>query len=132
MKYTKKQFLADVRIEADAIKANATKNELNKLSSISLDWDRKDACVYGLMTGYCRNERAIELITQCCKKFIHTVGSRFSLKTILENANGETAELQKETHIKFVSSIEAYISLPQAENENLIAYIKGESDKLIL
>lgn len=64
MKISKKLIKA-VEKEAKAIRKHATKEEIANLKIKDLDGDRFDGCVYGLLTGDCRSERAKDLISSC-------------------------------------------------------------------
>lgn len=144
MKYTIEEFHADVAAEAKALRQHATKEELKELDIRFLDTDSKYNCIYGLLTGHCNSKRAIALIEQCCTRFIKDnnladiVGGGF--ERIAEKINGSVyngslydnrnAYIESiETHY---SSIEAYILLPEANNVGLIAYLRGETDDLVL
>lgn len=50
--------------EALMIKDSATKEEKNKLNIHLLDPDSKEQCIYGLLTGHCNSERAIQLLNK--------------------------------------------------------------------
>src|SRR6185312_6258352 len=68
--YTFEQFIKDVKKEVVALRKHAKTEELKKLSIYMLDPMQPTLCIYGLMTGDCRNERAADLIFKCCKRFI--------------------------------------------------------------
>jgi hypothetical protein len=139
MTYTKKQFIEDVKKEARALREHATKDELDKLDFQTLKYDEPTACIYGQMAFQCRSERASELIGLCCKRFfnndvlgrIEFAKSRVSIdKAITEEVNGETCDdIGSMAH---VSCIETYICLPDAQRKNLIDYLKGNRNDLVL
>jgi hypothetical protein len=58
---TKETFLKEVRKEINAIKINATQEELDRLDFDEFDSSLPFACIYGLLTGNCYSERSIEL-----------------------------------------------------------------------
>lgn len=142
--YTKEQFLADVSKEVKALKKYATKEELNKLNFYWFKPHRKDKCIYGQMTGSCLSNRASKLIFQCCKRFVKnnssTCISKGGFGIIKEQINGtyvgankSLEELKRDrNNIHHLSSLESYIFLPKAKNRNVISYLKGETQKLVL
>lgn len=144
MKYSKKQFLEDVAKEATALKEHATSKELRKLDFTKFNPFFRQRCIYGLATGDCNSERACELITLCCKRYFRNESDieTYGLDAIKNNVNGRKIEGISNSYdfrtrkrvfgIKYYSSIEAYIQLPDAQNENLIAFLKGETEDLKL
>lgn len=138
MKYTKKHFLADVAKEAKALKKNATKDELERLNFEVLDPGSSRACIYGQITGNCMEGRGIHLIEKSCKKFVEIRGidsiQRDGFIAVRENINGSKMPSKRKRGelVRWLSSIESYIALPNAKNKNLIAYLKGERKDLVL
>ncbi len=139
--YTFEQLKEDVRKEAEALKVHATKKELVRLDISKLRPDNMSRCVYGLMTGNCYNERAAILINNCAIRYFRD-GVISSLEIngfqgIHEFINGSTVDdfvtsrrnMEKAVHF---SAIEAYILLPEANNANLIAFLRGETETLEL
>jgi hypothetical protein len=149
MTYTKKQFIEDVKKEARALRKNASRAELNKLEFEILNPSAFESCVYGCMTGDCRSPRAATLIHKSCKRYFHQlsglrhcqdVGTR-PMDIIKEKVKGskvkgvESAKDFRNTRsgvIRYFSSIETYILMPGNKNKNLIAYLKGERNDLVL
>jgi hypothetical protein len=142
MSYTKKQFIEDVKKEARALRENATPAELDNIDIKKFDPEHQRRCIYGLATGNCRSERAIELIETCCPRFVSSEalykisvakydGEREAFSIVRDFVNGVKWEGDKAS-LKYVSTIEAYIYLPEAQNANLIAYLKGETNDLVL
>lgn len=141
MTYTFEQLKEDVRKEAEALRVHATSDEL-----LLLNFDRFDpkafyGCIYGMCTGDCHSDRAIELIQKCCVRYFHNnnlIGiAEEGFAGILKRVNGESVgdlieKRNNYVHPKYFSAIEAYILLPEAKNENLIAFLKGETEKLEL
>lgn len=137
MRYTKSQFLDDVKKEAKALKEHATKEEIRLLSLGTLDPQNKLMCIYGQMTGTCVSRRAAELIDKCCKKYFKlypqiNTGMRHVSESLMTSINEFVSERSESLKIKHLSSIETYIMQPFAKNDNLIAYLKGETKKLEL
>lgn len=136
MTYTKEQFIDDVKAEAKALREHATKEELGRLDFNNLDPNDKRYCIYGLMTGNCNSERAIELITKCCTRYFHNndvMGNMSSFEIAAQRVNGGTCDLAsaRGLEIRYFSSIETYIFFGDRKR-NLIAYLRGETDDLNL
>jgi hypothetical protein len=135
--YLKSDFLRDVATEARNLKKNARKKELGKLDFDDLNWNSPSNCIYGQISeGNCRSPRAKKLIQSCCKRYFHNKRSRIDqdgIQAIKRIVNGkEVEDLGKFFDIPYLSSIEAYICMPKAKNENLINYLQGKTNKLIL
>lgn len=121
--YTFEQLKADVKTEADNLKVHATKEELGRLNIKSLRPDKPTRCVYGLTTGLCDSDRAIELLQMCAPVFFKsfsTINNLTPAGKIVDDISGHW------------SPIELYIGAPEAKNANLIAYLKGETETLEL
>lgn len=135
MKYTKTQFLKDVAAESKLLKENATKEELSELSSEVLVPTNRFKCIYGMATGECRSDRAVELITKCCKRVFKNIvpdddyGELPDISVAISNVNGGTVN-SNDYH--YLSSIETYILTKKSKPKNLIAYLRGERKDLVL
>jgi hypothetical protein len=139
--YTFEQLKEDVRKEAEALRIHATKEELTNLSIKELFPESIYGCIYGMMTGSCNSERAASLIDLCACRYIKDaclteVGEQ-GFDRIQKKVNGATVEgfIKNRTRGSYVthySAIEAYILLPEANNANLIAYLRGETETLTL
>jgi hypothetical protein len=151
MRYTKKQLLTDVAKEVEAIKTNATAQEIAKLDIENFNGRHYKQCLYGQMTGDCFSHRASELIFECCSRFFvgHPDDKDDGLEEATEKkdsavyqyANGEkypdaedvdTLNYERNNGVIHYSSIEAYIMLKSAKPANIIAYLKGEMKDLVL
>lgn len=122
MTYTFDQLKEDVRKEAEALRVHATKEELGRLSIELLNPHHVSKCVYGLMTGACDSDRAIDLISLCAP-------------TMYKGGDDELLPVGKAAASMiphYYSPIEGYILEPEARNANLIAFLKGETDNLEL
>jgi|ERR1044072_1818913 hypothetical protein len=117
--YTFEQLKEDVRKEAEALKVHATKEERESLCLELLDSSHVSKCYYGQMCGECDSDRAVELIGLCTQKFF------------LIGDNG-VQEADKGKIANRWSPIEAYCTLPEANNANLIAFLRGETETLEL
>lgn len=140
--YTVEQFLEDVRKEVDAVKLNATPNEIARLEFKKLEPTSFTRCIYGQMTGDCQSLRASELILLCCPRYFeNNLGNYESLEDAVGEVNGkqiagigspEKLYQHRSDWLIHLSALEAYILAPEAKSENLIAYLKGETDTLDL
>lgn len=142
--YTQEQFLQDVKAEADALRQHATAYEVAKLNFETLDSSKSSRCIYGQMTDYCYSQRAAELIQQCTPRYFRGTAilgnheNRKSITDIIAATNSKRVKnfvssrqngFSPEAHF---SAIEAYIGWNLANNADLIAYLKGETDTLTL
>jgi hypothetical protein len=93
------------------------------------------------MTGVCTSKRAHELISKCCITYIindtfnpYEVAFEVDVKKrkITTKSLDKARESDVITRLRYLSAIEAYILLPEANNANLIAFLKGETDTLEL
>ncbi len=58
---SKKEFLAKVEVELRYIRRKATSVEISRLNFKKFNERTKTNCIYGQMTGYCWNDRAMRL-----------------------------------------------------------------------
>lgn len=140
--YTFEQLKEDVRKEAEALKIHATNEERERLSFDELNPRGRHSCIYGQMTFDCHSKRAALLISGCAPRFFKN--KRFSdieregFAGVEKRANGKRVAkfIDKRTvggiEDKHFSAIEAYILLPEARNANLIAFLRGETETLVL
>jgi hypothetical protein len=139
--YTFEQLKEDVRKEAEALRIHATKEERERLNFGELNPEFIGDCIYGQMTGNCYSERASILIGKCAFRYVKD-GSLTNIKhegfnRIAYCINGTQvddlhANRNSDDEPPHYSAIEAYILLPEAQNANLIAYLRGETDTLTL
>lgn len=119
--YTFEQLKQDVRKEAEALKVHATKEERERLNIDTFDSSSATRCIYGLMCKVCDSDRAIDLI-ELCAPIIYSI-----------DHNGLTPERVDRLKIsRRWSPIEAYVGEPEANNANLIAFLRGETETLEL
>lgn len=140
--YTFDQLKEDVRKEAEALRVHATAEERGRLDIKELDPSGVTDCIYGQMTGCCYSRRAALLIHKSCVQFFANgmlpdmEDDNVDMERIRSNVNGKKVKgfVKARTNLEgtHYSAIEAYILLPEAKNENLIAFIKGETDNLEL
>ncbi len=138
-KITKEKWLKIVAKEVRALNKSATSLELSKLNFITFDSESRRNCIYGQMTGECSSSRAIELIHSCCAKFTNSdaicdtpEGEELSFRQTKKGINGKVDRSRGIYSISFFSSIEHYIMLKDSKPQNIIAYLKGETKKLVL
>lgn len=139
--YTFEQLKEDVRKEAEALRVHATIEERERLDIDELEPQFLDHCIYGLMTGNCNSERGVELIGKCACRYIKDGGLTYiameGFERIQRFVNGDKVDnlyaiRNDDNEDIHYSAIEAYILLPEANNANLISFIKGETEALEL
>jgi hypothetical protein len=139
--YTFEQLKEDVRKEAEALRVHATKEERERLNIMELNPDIITDCIYGQMTGDCYTERACALISKCACRFVKDpnlpVIKSEGFDRVAKFINGEQVDGLHENRNQadepvHYSAIEAYILLPEANNENLISFLRGETETLTL
>lgn len=121
MTYTFDQLKEDVRKEAEALRVHATKEELGRLDFETMIPSHCKKDIYGQMTGDFDSGRATELKQKCARVFI----------------DGDIQDLEligiHECFTDFSwTPIEYYELCVEAKNENLIAFLKGETETLDL
>ena len=139
----KEQFLKDVAHEVEMLKIHATAEQIERLNFDNFDPCYGESCIYGQMTGHCRNEEANRLMNVACIRVVHRdyqKGIEFkeaTFKEIAPEINGEYKgqmfdKEKREGLYSFMSMIETYILLKNSKPENIIKYLKGEVDTLVL
>ncbi len=130
----KKEYLSNAMQEIEALKKHATKEEIENLDFETFDPRAYSKCIYGQMTGDCHSSRALRLIRKCTPVVINEIGGFYSVfSDIKENINGKPT--RKNIHSngrRFFSTLENYIVLIGAKNEEIIQYLKGETKTLKL
>jgi hypothetical protein len=139
---SREEFLQDVRIEVEALKANATPREVAKLNIETFNADSKSLCIYGQMTGNCSSYRAKELMDASC---VRVTNSSYEIENrpfdeVAEKINGDYAgqtwrEDWGQTYYRrfsYLSMVEMYIFLKGASPKNIMDYLKGEVETLEL
>ena len=118
MKY--ETLVKRVKVEAKALKENATKKELGKLDFRALCPYDENLCIYGQATGSCYSDRAMELKGKCLYSGISS-----DIQGI--------GRVQHGTYSDY-SPIEIFIAYHinqyNGNNEALINYLKGKTDTL--
>ncbi len=125
-----KKILKLVTAEATELKKTANEHELSNLNYNTLNPTKVDRCIYGQMTGDCFGFRATELIEKCCKIVIE---DKFQLGN---NLISNIIDPKKSHRINYYSPIEEFIyngdNEANGNNERLIDFLKGKTDKLEL
>jgi hypothetical protein len=121
MTYTFDQLKEDVRTEAEALRVHATSEELGRLDFETMIPSHCKKDIYGQMTGDFDSGRATELKQKCARVFI----------------DGDIQDLEligiHECFTDFSwTPIEYYELCAEANNANLISYLKGETETLEL
>lgn len=141
---SKRTFLKAVKHEIDAIKENATTEEINKLNIRLFNPDEKDNCIYGQLTKSCESDRAKELMEKACIKIFNVVevkfldGNNYNELTVhakilkYKNQTWNKADAIFTRNLNYLSALETYILLKNANNGDIIKYLKGETTELNL
>ena len=129
-KLTKKAFLQEVRDEIEHIKKEATPKEINNLVLSRFDPHMPSSCIYGLMTGRCSSDRALELTP---KKY-GDVGRAHDFYENIRGVETFTDLIEYGTFFDeaLFTPLEVYITLKDAKWTNVIYYLKGEKSELKL
>lgn len=122
--------------EAKNLKKFATKKEKSNLVFSLLNANDQNYCVYGQMTGSCFTQRAANLILKCCSRVIRSETAS-SNQIQYGKLNGSPKEPRDKYGKIYWSPIENFIRNNEIEdkeenNFNLIAYLKGETKRLII
>lgn len=116
-----------VREEATNLKNAATAKELDKLNFETLCPSDEEYSIYGKMTGHCFSSRADDLIKKCCNEVLQSD----SRHTVIKNISVFDKTISKNRI--YLSPIEYYsMAGSEVSNKNLISYLKGEADTLII
>lgn len=130
MKAGTKSYINNVIKEINNIKINATKEEIDKLNIETLTPSDGYQCIYGQMTGYCFNFRAVELIQLCCKTKTSFYGLLYNETQDVKPRQVKPRQVNK--NINSFSYLEHFISNYKENNKNIIDYIKEKTETLTL
>jgi len=122
---TKDKFLKKVLAEVANIKANATKKEIANLNANLLDPMTRTMCIYGLMTGDCTSDRAIELTP----KIYSDVGLP---NTTFTEKQRKGCFTKPQSLLYSFTPLEIYITMKGAKTNEIIQFIKGKINTLKL
>ena len=125
----RKEFIAEVRKELKHIKANATKEEIDKLDIIDLDPSSAAHCIYGQMTGQCDSTRACELSSKISSELrnikISDTGSKYY--TFLE------VYIYEYTYVHEFETEEVEANNASTRHLNhILRYLKGDITRVTL
>lgn len=135
---TKAQFLKDVKHEIDMLKKYATEEEKYNLNFRRFSSSNVHECIYGQLTGNCSSIRAKQLMDLSCIRVLSDNPIKrngISFEILKKYINGKYTGQDWEDGdrgLDYLSSLEGYINLDDAKNEQIIQYIKGEIDTLTL
>lgn len=118
-----KKVIKHVMKEINAIKKHATKEQIDKLNFKELRPSEYNNCIYGQMTGNCESKASLKLIRKCCTRTVDAIGDLFQ--------GSYTASRSKRTNENF-SLLERFIYMESQNNEDIIAYLRGEKKELEL
>lgn len=125
-----------VKEEAQKLREHTTQEEKAHLEADMFEGNNGQRCIYGLLTGNCYNSRATELIGLCCERVYNT---RNGWLPDIDYAilNGKPNGTRNRDSVEYFSPIEVLVgddaSYTTMKNAGpIIAYIKGETDELIL
>ncbi len=121
---TKKYFKEQTIKELKALKKYATKKELSKLDFITFHPGKNKSCLYGQMTGHCRNKRAMNLIDKCCDFKL----DESLLNSVIEKRIPIDGGPRMGTKL-YYSFLEIHIMKYRNHNKNILAWLKGETSK---
>jgi hypothetical protein len=107
--------------EATKLREHATTEERGRLDFATMIPHHVGYCIYGQMTGSCYSSRANDLLDLCTHPYAHNPLHDDNLGENYCFGDGDS---------RAFSPIEAYIVRPGAENETLIAYLRGERETL--
>lgn len=118
----KEKFIKKVQKELDNIKAKATPEEIAKLEFKKFQHDSGSACIYGLMTGDCDSDRALEIQP---KKYADIDGCGWD----------SGYEFEKQSYEKGTdfTALEKYLFMVERpKHKEIIKYLKGKTDSVNL
>ena len=116
-----------VLLEIENIKKYATPEQLDRLNLDSFNPNSPERCIYGLMCGSCFNLDALKLMQKCTTPYSKKIFIYVKSKTkhFLISAK------QFPTDRDF-TALEYYIVNYPKDNINIIKYLKGEIETLML
>lgn len=119
----KSEFLLEVKAELDNIKSKATQEEISRLDFKDFNHTFSDKCIYGQMTGWCSNDRAIELSPKVYKSISKKIINRYL----------PFSQQSMSTKYQSYTALEKYLFMVKISmHEKIISYLKGEIDTIEL
>jgi hypothetical protein len=128
-----RKLVKEVHIEARKLRELATDAERGCLNFDTLNPRYPRECIYGQMTGLCYSRRAESLIAACASSYIAAESFLEEVSCSFEPASPKTTDIHKVLDtVCYWSPIEVYISHSDADNKQLVAFLKGERKTLNL
>jgi hypothetical protein len=127
-KITKKEFLDHVKHEVETIKDLATKEEIDNLEFGDFNPNSYSRCIYGQMTGHCRTQRALNLMSKACSVLVnrHFESTDSTFRVMKKHIRGPYENnLMHPNVVDYFSALEAYILLKGSKNNHIFEYLKG-------
>lgn len=111
------------------LKKFAEKEEIENMNFYQLKVAHSDKCIYGQMTGSCESLRAIQLLKKCAvpvsdRSLDATMDNELNAVYFSIGAMGGNR--------KYYSALEVWIFKYNKSNEDIIKFLKGEIETLIL
>jgi hypothetical protein len=119
--YNINDLKAEVTLELFRLKDNASDNEKKRLNFKTFDPSTGVGCIYGQLTGDSSSQRAKELLCACAKPFSKWI-------SIYAPPKANVFKISARDY----SPVEFYIVQHPQTNEQIIAYLKGGSNKITL
>lgn len=121
--------------EATNLRIHATNEEKSNLNLNQLVYSSPTNCIYGLMTGHCFEERAVELIDKCCQK-VYKVEGELEIRDLPLNGSPAGKERNR-VKCEYYSPIEVLLdnegwraTSKESSIAKVIQFIKGEINEL--
>jgi len=110
-------------IEIKNLRKYATKEQKGRLDFNTFKKNEQESCIYGQMTGNCNSLLAHKLMDKCAVGKFHSI--RWDFSKISKKYTFVDRDI-------FWTSLEGYIIETPDFNENILSYIKGETNTLEL
>jgi len=133
---TVKQLQELVMQEVEGLRKHATLQQKARLNNRLLDVGSPTECIYGLMTGDCHSDEAVELAAKCgveitFKAIQDNNYERYKLRNVLKTAiNAPKESEERGGDSDTFSPMETYIGSRPNDAKNILLYIKGKIDTL--
>ena len=118
--------------EAKNLRKYLTDDEKALLIASEIDPDNSQSCIYGKSTGSCFSARAHELIIKCAER-VYKSSKNIYDRISESRLNGKPYPVVEgvDRVLEYFSPIETLIINDQSTIPPLVAYIKGETNKLV-
>lgn len=140
-------YVQNVKLELFKLKSSLTQQERDNLDFSKFNPKYPNKCIYGQISGHCRDKRAVSLIVDCCPFYLEdkNIGKEdyeesmiddLEQKNFLLNSiNGKPDDFVTDKYdYQYYSLLEGYIVLHKNEDiiKQIFAYLKNETDELEL